>query len=222
MNRYARQLMNFRWGAAAIVVQGLLTPSFAQMPPSELPRASVTNKIDVRLTADLRLGGLRIEFERAGLQTVGLEMHNLAIGHTLEKGDESGYSWLCFTAIRGSHAERWWLMSDDEFGGAPNYAITGVFAEHLKSPVVPTTTCPAPPSQFLPASLDQHLWVGSEASEIKSLFGAKSPSTGWHRYSNVTKQTDARGTEWFVQSWLDVKVEAGAIVALRAVQMTGS
>lgn len=223
MNRYLRQLKNLRWMSAVIVAQGFSTLSFAQIPPSELPRVSVTNKIDVRPTADLRLGDLRIEFEKTGLQTVGLQMHNLAIGHTLAKGDESGYSWLCFTAVHGSYAERWWLMSDDEFGGAPDYAITGVYVERLKSSVVSTTTCPEPPPQFLPASLDQRLWVGARATEISRALGSKAPSTGWHRYSNVTKRSDcSRCTEWFVQSWLDVKVEAGVVVALRAVQMTSS
>lgn len=223
MSRYLRQLKNLPWAPAVIVALGLWTQSFAQMPPSELPRASVTSKIDVRPTADLRLGDLRIEFEKTGLQTVGLAMHNLAIGHTLAKGDESGYSWLCFTAVHDSHAERWWLMSDDEFGGAPDYAITGVYVERLKSSVSPTTSCPEPPPQFLPASLDQRLWVGSQAAEVSRALGSKLPSTGWHRYSNVTKQSDcSRCTEWFVQSWLDGKVEAGVIVALRAVQMTSS
>lgn len=222
MNRYHSQLTNLRWVLSVLVAQTFMTQSFAQTPPSELARISPATVIGQRLTADVRLGKLRIQFEKAGLLTVGIDMHNLAIGQAHPKGDERGYSWLCFTVARTHHTERWWLMSDAEFGGAPDYAITGVFAERVKSSVVSTTSCPAPPSQFLPASLDKHLWVGSQVSEIKSLLGSRPPSAGWHRYSNLTKQIDASGTEWFVQSWLDVKVEAGIIVALRAVQMTSS
>lgn len=211
-----------RWLVFLVATLGFLVRSFAQTPPIEFPRISGATKVDARLTADLYLGRQRIEFEGAGLQAVGLEMHNLAMGHALPRGDEPGYSWLCFTVALGSHAERWWLMSDDEFGGAPDYAITGVYAEQLKPSGAPTTTCPEPPSQYLAASLDGSLWVGSRAATIKHLFGPEPPPTGWHRYSNVTRRLDSHGAEWFVQSWLDVKVEGGVIVALRAVQMTGS
>jgi hypothetical protein len=216
-----------RWAVVLVTAQALLRPSFAQIPPTEfppsgLPRVAASSKMDSRLTADLRLGNVRIHFEKTGLLALGVDMHNLVIGHTRGKGDEDGSSWLCFTVVRDFHAERWWLMSDDQFGGAPDYAITGVIAERLKPPAVPTTTCPEPPPQFAPASLDQHLWLGSRASAIESVLGRKPPSTGWHRYTNVTEQTDSHGTEWFVQSWLDVKLESGVIVALRAVQMTSS
>jgi hypothetical protein len=166
---------------------------------------------------------MRVEFEGTdGLLSIGLAMHNLAMGQSLPKGDDSGYSWLCFTVPRGAYAERWRLMSDSDFGGGPDYAVTGIFVEELKPSVAPTTTCPEPPPQFLPASLDKRLWVGSEAATIKNLFGVKPTSAGWHRYSNVTKKVDGHGTEWFVHSWLDVKVDAGVIVALRAVQRTSS
>lgn len=220
------------WLAALVATSCLFTPSFAripasifhpdELPPGELPRLPASSPINSRVTADLRFGNVRIQFEKTGLLAIGVEMHNLVIGYTQAKGGENGYSWLCFTIPSGSHAERWWLMSDDQFGGAPDYAITGVFAERLKPSIVPTTTCPEPPPQFAPGSLDQHLWVGSQAAAIEGVLGRKPPSTGWHRYSNVTEQTDSHGREWFVQSWFDVKVESGVIVALRAVQMTSS
>ena len=105
-------------------------------------------------------------------------------------------------------------------GGAPDYAITRVFAERVKTSVVPTTTCPEPPPKFLPARLDEHLWVGSRAAEIYSVLGRKPPLTGWARYSNVVKEIDSHGTERSVWSWLDVRVEAGVIVAIRAMQMS--
>lgn len=223
MNFHFGLLKRKHWVALLLVTPGLWARSFAQTPPSELPRVTAVTELHAPLTADVRLGSLRLRFEKTGLLTLGVEMHNLALDHRDPKGDEDGYSWLCFTVVRGSGSERWWLMSDAEFGGAPDYAITGIYVDRLKSPVVPTTTCPEPPPQFLPASLDQRLWVGSRATEISRALGSKSPSTGWHRYSNVTKQSDCSDcTEWFVQSWLDVKVEAGVIVALRAVQMTSS
>lgn len=225
MRHCIRPLERRRWLAALVTAQGLFTPSFAQIPPGERPPRespgiSAAAKIDLRLTADLRLGDLRVEFGKTGLRTVGQDMHNLVIGHTPEKGAESGLSWLCFTVVRNSYAERWWLMSDDEFGGAPEYAITRVFAQRVKPSVAPTATCPEPSPKFLPARLDERLWVGSRAAEIDRVIGRKPLSTGWHRYSNVSTQTDSHGTERVVRSWLDVKVEAGAIVAIRAMQMS--
>ena len=211
--------------AVLVIAQGLLTQSFAQTPPSELARVPAVSETGVRPTADIRLGALRIQFEETGLQTIGPEMHNVVIHHAQPKGDERGYSWLCFTVVRHSRAERWWLMSDDEFGGAPDFAITGIFAERLKPSAVPTAACPEPPPQFLPASLDDRVWVGSQAAAIKSAFGSEPPSNGWHRYSNVGKQIDSshgKAEEWTVQSWLDVKLKAGVVVALRAVQMSSS
>ena len=200
-----------------------LAQVFAHALPSELPSASGTTEVDVRLTADLHLGKMRVEFEGSdGLLSIGSAMHNLVMGQSLPRGDDPGYSWLCFTVAHGSYSERWRLMSDSDFGGGPDYAITGIFVEQLKPSLAPRTTCPETPPQFLPASLDKHLWVGSGVAAIKSLFGLKLPSRGWHRYSNVTKRVDSRGTEWFVHSWLDIKVEDGVIVALRAVQRTSS
>ena len=90
-----------RWVAilVAVAAQGLFRPSLAQIPssefpPPELPKVSVHSKIDSRSTVDLRLGRLRIRFEKTGLLTVGVEMHNLVLGNTPPKGDQSGYSWL--------------------------------------------------------------------------------------------------------------------------------
>jgi hypothetical protein len=223
MNCGIKALKRRRFPAVLLVYQGLVTVSLAQTPPSQLTNVPGASEIDLQPTTGLRLGTLQIEFEQTGLRTIGPEMHNVVIRHAQPKGDERGYSWLCFTAARDSHRERWWLMSDDALGGAPDYLITGVFVEQLAPTAMPTAACPAPPPQFLQASFDHQIWLGSPSGAIKSAFGSEPSLHGWFRYSNVRKQIDSnhgKPVEWEVHSWFDVKIADGVVVAVRAVQMS--
>jgi hypothetical protein len=220
-----RSLQHKRLVGALLAFQCLLASCFAQAPPHQLNRVSASSELDRKPTTGLRLGPQQISFEETGLKDIGVGMHNVIVHHALPKGDERGYSYLCFTAITDSHRERWWLLSDDFFGGAPNYPITGVFAEKLDLSDKPTQNCPAPPPQFLTASFDNHLWLGSSSDDLKKVFGSELPARGWFRYSSVNDETDSshgKPVEFQVTTWFDVKMADGIVVAVRALQMSNT
>jgi hypothetical protein len=210
---------------AVLASQWLLAPCFAQTPPRQLNPVSASSELDREPTSGLRLGPLQISFEESGLKEIGVKMHNVIIHHAWPQGEERGYSYLCFTAITDSRRERWWLLSDDFFGGGPDYPLTGVFAEQLAPSDTPTQDCPAPPPRFLAASFDNHVWLGSSSGDLKNAFGSEPPARGWFRYSHVKDEMDSnqgKPVDSQVSTWFDVKIAHGVVVAVRVLQMSST
>jgi hypothetical protein len=211
--------------AVLLALQWLLASCLAQTPPRQFNRVSASSELDRKPTMGLRLGPQQISFEETALRDIGVKMHNVIVLHALPTGDERGYSYLCFTAITDSRRERWWLLSDDFFGGAPDYPITGVFAEKLTPSDMPTHKCPSPPPQFLSASFDNHLWLGSSSGDLKRAFGPDPSPRGWFRYSSVKDEMDSshgKPVDSQVTTWFDVKMADGIVVALRALRMSST
>jgi hypothetical protein len=211
--------------AAVLAAQWLLAPCSAQTPPRQLNPVSASSDLDRKPTSGLRLGPLQISFEETGLKEIGVDMHNVIIHHAWPQGEERGYSYVCLTAITHSRRERWWFLSDDFFGGGPDYPLTGVFAEQLAPSDTPTQDCPAPPPQFLSASFDNHVWLGSSSRDLKNAFGSEPPARGWFRYSNVMDETGSnhgKRVESPVTTWFDVKLAQGVVVAVRVLQMSST
>jgi hypothetical protein len=218
-----------RLGTAIVAAlwQLATTRCLAQQPPHELTDIPTVKELATKPAASLKIGTLEIKFEEATLQSIGLELHNVLIQHSQPKGEEhSGYSWLCFTVVSGSHRERLWLMSDDEFGGSRDNAVTGIHAVQLAGSAAPTEKCPEPPRQFGSLNFDNHLWLGASVHDIEGALGSAPPkSDGWWRYSCMGKETDSsRGkpVEFDVYSRFDIKLQNGIVTAIRASQISST
>jgi hypothetical protein len=224
-----RHNITMRFGTAAIAAlwQLATVQCVAQQPPHELTDVPTVKELATKPSASLKIGTLEIKFEETTLQSIGLELHNVLIQHSQPKGDEhSGHSWLCFTVIGDSHRERLWLMSDDEFGGGRDNAVTGIYAVQLVGSAAPTEKCPESPRQFGSLNFDNHLWLGASVRDVEAAFGSALPaSDGWWRYSCVGKETDARQgkpVEFDVFSRFDIKLQHGIVTAIRASQISST
>jgi hypothetical protein len=220
-------IMRLGLATIATICQLVSTQCLAQQPPHELADVPTVKELATKPSASLRIGTLDIKLEETTLQSIGLELHNVLIQHSQPKGAEhSGYSWLCFTVARGSHRERLWLMSDDEFGGSRENAVTGIYTAHLAESVAPTEKCPELPRQFGSLNFDNHLWLGASVHDIEGALGSAPPaSDGWWRYSCIGKETDSsRGKpiEFDVYSRFDVKLQHGVVTAIRASQISST
>jgi hypothetical protein len=162
----------------AILIAASCT-AWAQTPPAA-PFDATAFKPTLRHApaAGLRMGSLRIVFERTTLDEVRSAAGSSRVAHHGDAGD-SVY-WLCYTR-QGPQAQRIWIVSSGEMGG-PGHRVTGVSAD-LAPHGEATPDCPALPARLAPLSLDDRLWLGATPDQAAAALGTPSfTQDAWSSY----------------------------------------
>ena len=168
----------------------------------------------------LELGTLEVEFEKTTLQDVQKSAAAgkvfSAIGHA---GDASGYeNWLCYTISDKEQSERVWIYSG-EMNVSENF-VEGIYATLIDKPAAASEKCPELSLQLLPVYLSSSIWIGSNADQLKDLYGEPSATMdGWWIWFHTGK-VSVKGAAFDRQSILQAKVSKGKIVALAESQLT--
>jgi hypothetical protein len=168
----------------------------------------------------LELGMLEVEFEKTTLQDVKKSAAAgkifSAIGHA---GDASGYeNWLCYTISSQEQPERVWVYSG-EMGTSQNF-VEGIYASSIDKPAATSEKCPELSPRLLPVYLSSSIWIGSNADQLKDLYGEPSATMdGWRIWFH-TGRVSVKGTAFDRQAILEAKVDKGRIVALAESQLT--
>jgi hypothetical protein len=191
----------------------------AGVPPPNSPfsEQSWKSTLPVPPSSGVRFGTLRVEFEKTTLGDVQTVVGEGTIANQGDAGD-SVY-WLCYTVAANGRAERIWIVSSGEMGGA-DHEVTGVSAQ-LSNVGHGTASCPALPSRFLPARIDHHLWLRSSARDVEKALGAPSHSAlPWLSFDFEGKiQGNCEGGFDRING-LTLRVENGIVTGLQASQVT--
>ena len=191
----------------------------ASIPPLNSPFSEQNWKstLPVPPSSGVQFGTLRVNFEKTTLGDVQTVVGEGTIEHQGDAGD-SVY-WLCYTVASSSRAERIWIVSSGEMGGA-DHEVTGVSAQ-LSDVRHSTASCPALPGRFLPASIDHHLWLLSSARDVEKALGAPSHSASpWVSFDFEGKIQGKCEGGFDRFNGLTLRVENGIVTGLQASQVT--
>ena len=195
-------------------------PSFADTPPPKTPFADQLWKATLKNkpTTGLRMGSLRVQFEKSTLNDVRQAASAGEIAHQGDAG-ESIY-WLCYTNLSPSQVERIWIIAHGEMGGS-EHSITSISAQLLPNGKA-TSDCPALPTNLKPLSLNHNLWLNSPESDVLKRLGTPSYQNKTRRSYNYQGkvQGNCEGEGFDLLSWLLVQVGRGRVTSLHAGQVT--
>lgn len=156
--------------------------SFAIPPPNFPLEVAPRPSLKHAPTSSLVLGAMQVTI---GHTTLGEVLRQTKVGKITHQGDasESTY-WVCFSNNSSTKSERIWLLSSGEKGGS-NHTIYGIVAQVVTSnPSV--GVCPELPKDFLPAKLNNGIWLGTSVSEIKKRLGKPSlQQSKWLHYASM-------------------------------------
>lgn len=196
----------------------LLAPVFASNPPLTPPsKMGPSGKLALP-SSGVTLGPLHIYFEKTFLNDIWQSTLTGKIYHFGE-ADKGNY-WLCFTVNQSQPAQRIWILSDGDLGGT-EHTVTGISAEFVKGGK-PPRDCPLLPAEFLPISLDNGVWLGSAAEDVRGVFGGDSLRDDvWGQWLYEGKIHGERCSDGFDRkSSLSVRLSGGRVDALYASQAT--
>jgi len=217
-------------GGAGVVARAIffvlsfwVVSALAQQPPSEIPSARVVDDaLPRKPSTGLVLGSDTVRFEQTTLSEIGGRTANVVTNHSVgDKDGRRGSTWLCYTLIKGQQRQRFWLTSDDVFGG--DGLVTGVYAVVLKPSDSATQDCPDRSRYIRAVSFDNKIWLGASTRQIELSLGTAPPEAdGWWGYMNVSQRIDntRHAREFQVYSRFDVRLSKGHVVEIRASQIS--
>jgi len=170
--------------------------------------------------SNLELGTLEVELEKVTLQDVQKSAAaGKVVGVIGHAGDASGSeNWLCYTISSQEQAERVWVYSG-EMGTSENF-VEGIYAASIDKPAAISEKCPELSQRLLPVYLSSSIWIGSNADQLKELYGEPSATMdGWLIWFHTGK-VSVKGVAFDRQAILEAKVSKGKIVALAESQLT--
>jgi hypothetical protein len=183
--------------------------------PPKIPSADgITNTLTTPAIKEIRMGDLKVEFERTTLPDV---VRRLGVGKIQHRGDasESEY-WLCFTGASTAGDRRIWVLSG-ELGGAQHFVDSIIVTKMIKK-ASPSDACPQLPGQFRELSLDGAPWVGTKAEYIEKSLGQPSlKRNDWLFYSYNGKVPNSDFEE---SALLGLRVVNGEVITLVASKIT--
>jgi hypothetical protein len=169
---------------------------------------------------DLRLGRLRVEFERTTLRDIQLAIGKGEIAHRGDAGESA--SWLCYEGVANSIGVRLWLIAGEING--PMHTIAGVQVQEANSNVEPTTECPMLPSALRRIDFGRSAKMGlSKAAAIAILGKPSSESPNALSYVYLGKKPgkyNGKSVKFDELHLLELRLAKGCVVGLVAAQAT--
>ena len=183
-----------------------LSASTAPLPPPTLPEFNVRSTLHAKPVSYLSLGKLVIRF---GVTSLGDIIKTIGIGEVGVQGDASeSMRWICYTLP----GQRLWLISG-EMGGS-DLLVTEIRAI-LDPGVDASISAPALPRSFMPVSLDNGLWLNSNAHEVTRILGK--PSSAKAHYRAYMYSAPSNGNHgWTETNYLMLGMQNGQITSLEA------
>jgi len=191
----------------------------ADMPPPEVPFAdSPPGTLKESPAAGIILGAIDVRFEKTRLADLANKLGRGVIAHQGDAG--ASIYWLCYDLDTPAGAQRLWVTSSGEMGGA-EHLVTGISAETLAS-AENMEDCPRLPGQQNPHLIGSSLWLGSPVQSVAERLGSPSLHRGaWQAYGYEGKVRGKCGPDGFDRTnWLYLRTETGAITRLVAGQVT--
>jgi hypothetical protein len=202
-----------------------VAPSFVSgsLPPPKLGDETVTISPTVSrdLVRELHLGNYVALFEKTSLREIRDKVGAGSLEHVGDAAD--ALEWLCYSLP----GQRVWLVST-EMGGS-NAALMNVIADAISPSAPLEPSCPTIPSTLRPLSLPFG-WIGSPVSVLRDSLGKPSGTRGdWLIYYFAGKESgpyqdpgDAvpAMVDYDVSAYVEVRVQKGKVIALRASHLT--
>lgn len=196
------------------------TVSADTSPPFKREGAEPEPTLRAPLTIDLRIGDLRVQFERTTLRDVQKAVGSGRIAHRGDAGDST--YWLCYEGISNSTPVRLWFIAGEING--PDQTIGKI--QLLKRPhgVPPDRDCPSLQQSRQAIKFSQASVIGSTTDSAISIFGKPSletvKSVAYVYLGKIPGKFKGEQVDFYRFNALELHLSAGVVVGVSASQST--